>query len=213
MTGPDLLVSEPTDSPLGTLLFAHGAGGPMDSDAMNRFAAAVVAERVRVVRFEFPYMAARRTGARKPPPKAETLIPAYRAALVATRGRFDGPLVMGGKSLGGRVAVMTAADLEGQTERSPLAVFVLGYPFHPPGKLEATRLAPLNAARLPVVICQGTRDPFGTRDEVGGYPLPATVAIRWMEDGDHDLRPRRASGFSWADHIAAAAGVVRGLLA
>lgn len=213
MTGPDLLVTEPGGPAVGTLLFAHGAGGPMDSDAMNRFAAAAAAVGVRVVRFEFPYMAARRTGARKPPPKAETLVPAFRDALAAARERFDGPLVIGGKSLGGRVAVMAAADLGRGVERPPVAVFVFGYPFHPPQKPEATRLAPLEAARLPVVIGQGTRDPFGTREEVGGYALPASVAIHWMEDGDHDLRPRRASGFAWADHLASAAAIVRSLLA
>jgi len=208
VTGPDLpalLVDAPAAA-RGTLLFAHGAGAPMDSDWMAAATAALVGAGLRVVRFEFPYMAARRTGARRPPPKAETLVPAYRAAIDTVLARFDGPVLIGGKSLGGRVATITAAD---PLDQRVAGVVALGYPFHPPGAPEKLRLAPLAAARLPVTIVQGERDPFGARAEVEGYDLPAGVAIRWCADGDHDLAPRRASGHTLAGHLdtAAAAAV------
>jgi predicted alpha/beta-hydrolase family hydrolase len=198
---PDLLVSAPAD-PAATLLLAHGAGAAMDSPAMAGFAAALVEAGLRVVRFEFSYMAARRSGARKPPPKAEGLVPEFVAALDDTLARFPGPVLIGGKSMGGRIAVMAAgAPLDPRV----LAVAVYGYPFHPPSDPEKTRLAPLLAARLPVLIAQGTRDPFGGRDDVGTYALPPSVSVRWFEDGDHDLAPRKASGFTQEDHWRSAA--------
>src|SRR4051812_12005089 len=86
-----------------TIMLAHGAGAPMDSASMNATAKALAAAEFRVARFEFAYMAARRSGERRPPPKAETVIPEYIAA-VDDLGPTDGPLIIGGKSMGGRVA-------------------------------------------------------------------------------------------------------------
>ncbi|WP_181700801.1 alpha/beta family hydrolase [Chthonobacter albigriseus] len=210
MSTPDLLVTEPAGEPAGTLLLAHGAGAPMDSATLEAAAAALAGQGVHVVRFEFPYMAARRTGSRRPPPKAETLVDDYRAAVDATLARFGGPLLIGGKSLGGRVSVLAAGTV---LDSRVLGVVVYGYPFHPPGKPEATRLAPLSDCRLPVTILQGSRDPFGTAEDVAAYPLPATVTVRWFEDGDHDLKPRKASGRTLSGHLETAAAVVRRLFA
>lgn len=204
MTGTALLVDAPA-APGGTLVLAHGAGAPMDSAWMAAATAALVGAGLRVVRFEFPYMAARRDGVRLPPPRAESLLPAYRAALADVLARFDGPVLIGGKSLGGRVATMTAAA---PLDPRVVGVVALGYPFHPPGAPDKLRLAPLAAARLPVTIVQGERDPFGNRGEVEGYDLPTGVAIRWCADGDHDLAPRRASGHTLAGHLDAAAAAV-----
>nr|WP_126541900.1 alpha/beta family hydrolase [Oharaeibacter diazotrophicus] len=206
---PALLVDAPV-VPRGTLVLAHGAGAPMDSAWMASATAALVEAGLRVVRFEFPYMAARRDGARRPPPKADSLVPAWRAALDVVLARFDGPVLIGGKSLGGRVATMTAAD---PLDPRVVGVVALGYPFHPPGAPEKLRLAPLAAARLPVTIVQGERDPFGNRVEVAGYDLPAGVAIRWCADGDHDLAPRRASGHTLAGHLATATAAAVAALA
>ncbi|NEJ72789.1 alpha/beta fold hydrolase [Rhizobium phaseoli] len=182
-----------------TILLAHGAGGPMDSASMAAAAEALAAAGFRVIRFEFAYMAARRTGGRKPPPRAETLIPEYEAA-IAELG-VSGPLIIGGKSMGGRVASMIADDLHGRGKIAGL--LCLGYPFHPPGQPEKLRTAHLKGLATPALICQGTRDEFGTRDEVPGYDLSDRIEILWLEDGDHDLKPRKTvSGFSAADHLA-----------
>ncbi|MGV4791231.1 alpha/beta fold hydrolase [Rhizobium sp. F40D2] len=182
-----------------TILLAHGAGAPMDSVSMTAAAEALAGVGFRVVRFEFAYMAARRTGDRKPPPRAETLNPEYEAA-IAELG-VDGPLIIGGKSMGGRVASMIADDLYGRGKIAGL--LCLGYPFHPPGQPTKLRTAHLKGLVTPALICQGTRDEFGTRDEVPGYDLSGKIEILWLEDGDHDLKPRKKiSGFSAADHLA-----------
>ena len=195
-----------------TILLAHGAGAPMDSAALNATAKALADVRLRVARFEFGYMAARRTDAgRKPPPRAETLIPEYRAAVAALGDK--GPLIIGGKSMGGRVASMVADEL--YAAGSIKGLLCLGYPFHPPGKPEQLRTKHLVALKTPTLICQGTRDEFGTRDEVPNYALSEQIELFWLEDGDHDLKPRKTiSGFSAADHLKAvgdkvAAWVVR----
>ncbi|HWK64516.1 MAG TPA: alpha/beta family hydrolase [Rhizobiaceae bacterium] len=190
-----------------TILLAHGAGAPMDSGSMTATAQALAARGFRVARFEFSYMASRRQGARKPPPRAETLNPEYREA-VAELGAA-GPLIIGGKSMGGRIASMVADDLHQQGAIAGL--LCLGYPFHPPGKPDQLRTKHLAGLKTPTLICQGTRDEFGTRDEVAGYTLSPAIEILWLEDGDHDLKPRKSvSGFSAADHLATLARAVSG---
>src|SRR3954467_11485406 len=100
----DFLFDGPGQAPV-TILLAHGAGAPMDSASMTATAKALAAEGLRVARFEFGYMAARRpAGGRKPPPRAETLNPEYQAAIAALGARTL--LIIGGKSMGGRVASM-----------------------------------------------------------------------------------------------------------
>lgn len=190
------------DAPFATLLLAHGAGAPMDAAMMNRCTESLCQAGFRVARFEFAYIAARRSGQRKPPPKAEMLVDEYRAAVAALD--IAGPLVIGGKSMGGRVASLVADELHADGKVAGL--FCLGYPFHPPAKPEQLRTAHLRDLRTPALICQGTRDPFGTQDEVAGYDLPASIEIRWFEDGDHDLKPRKSvAGLTHADHLAAMA--------
>lgn len=182
-----------------TLLLAHGAGAAMDSPAMEGIAGALASAGLRVARFEFGYMALRReTGTRRPPPKAETLVAEYRAAVAALAAR--GPLVIGGKSMGGRVASMVADELH--AAGSVAGLLCLGYPFHPPDRREQLRTQHLEQLATPALICQGTRDPFGSREEVAGYRLSPSVEILWLEDGDHDLRPRkRVTGLTAGDHL------------
>jgi predicted alpha/beta-hydrolase family hydrolase len=189
-----------------TILLAHGAGAAMDSASMTAASAALTAKGFRVARFEFGYMAARRsTQSRKPPPRAELLMDEYRAAIAGLKAK--GKLVIGGKSMGGRVASMIADE---QLAAGRIAgLFCLGYPFHPPGKPESLRTAHLATMRTPALVCQGTRDIFGSKDEVPFYPLSKSIEIHWFEDGDHDLKPRKAiSGFSHADHMRSMAEAV-----
>lgn len=193
-------------SAAATILLAHGAGAPMDAPGMTAIAEALAAQNLRVVRFEFAYMAGRRTeGTRRPPPRADTLIPEYNEAIDALQE--GGPLIIGGKSMGGRVASMIA-DALFETDRIA-GLLCIGYPFHPIGKPETLRTAHLQNLQTPTLICQGTRDPFGSTDEVSTYELSPAIQVTWFDDGDHDLKPRkRISGYSHADHMHAMAHAV-----
>jgi hypothetical protein len=182
-----------------TLLLAHGAGAPMDSPSLTAAAKAVAGAGFRVARFEFDYMARRRREAgRRPPPRAEKLIPEYIAAVDALGAK--GPLVIGGKSMGGRVASMVADGLFASGKVR--ALLCLGYPFHPPGKPEQLRTGHLAELATPTLIVQGARDAFGTREDVSLYTLSPAIEILWLEDADHDLKPRKShSGLLAADHL------------
>ncbi len=116
-------------------------------------------------------------------------------------------LIIGGKSMGGRVASMIADELF--AEGAIAGLVCLGYPFHPPGKPMQLRTKHLAELKTPTLICQGTRDEFGTQEEVAGYTLSDKIEILWLEDGDHDLKPRKTiSGFSAADHLKTMADAV-----
>lgn len=197
---PDIRLDGPEDGP--TLALAHGAGVGMDSPFMAAFAEGLAARGVRVARFEFPYMAQRRIDGKKRPPSAQAkLLASFRAVVDALGGPQQ--VALGGKSMGGRMASLLAAEYEAAGTPVP-GVVVLGYPFHPPGKPETLRIEHLQRLRTPTLICQGDRDPFGTRAEVPGYGLPATVQLHWAPDGDHDLSPRKRSGHDTEGNWAAA---------
>jgi predicted alpha/beta-hydrolase family hydrolase len=186
-----------------TLVLAHGAGAAMDSRGMTALATRIADRGIRVVRFEFGYMAGRRDGVRRPPPRADTLLDEYRAVLAEVGGT---PLI-GGRSMGGRVASMVAADDD------VAGLVCVSYPWHPPAKPDQPRIAHLEHLATPTLIVQGTRDPFGTPDEVAGYPLAPAIDILWLEDGDHDLTPRKSvSGFTAAQHLDTAADAVAGFV-
>jgi uncharacterized protein len=191
------------------LLLAHGAGAPMTSPFLEKMTLLLVERGLAVSRFEFPYMAARREGGkRRPPPLAERLMDDYAetvAALVATLPP-DQALLIGGKSMGGRVASLVADKLF--AEGNIAGLVCLGYPFHPPGKPDNLRTAHLEMLRCPALIVQGERDPFGTRSEVEAYALSPEIQFHWAADGDHDLGPRGGSGFTRAGNLAAAADAV-----
>jgi len=195
---PHLLIDGPADAPL-TVALAHGAGAAMDSAFMQAFAEGLAARGLRCVRFEFPYMAERRVdGKKRPPNRAPLLLETWRAVI-----DHLGPenLVIGGKSMGGRIASMIARTLE--DEGAPVKGLVcLGYPFHPPGKPEKAveRLAHLTDIRSPTLILQGTRDTFGGREQVPVSALSNAVRVTWLEDGDHGFKPRKKSGRSEAQN-------------
>ncbi|MCC6385804.1 MAG: dienelactone hydrolase family protein [Dehalococcoidia bacterium] len=178
------LADGPADAPV-TLVLAHGAGAPMDSAFMDTFAAGLGQRGLRVVRFEFPYMQARReSGSRRPPDREAVLLQAWRTVFA----ELGGAVAVGGKSMGGRMASMVADELGAR------ALVCLGYPFHAPGRPGKPRIAHLAGLRTPALIVQGTRDPFGGRDDVATYDLSPSIEIHWVEDGDHDLAPRKAAG-------------------
>ena len=170
-----------------TFLFAHGAGGAMDTPFMSKVARAIAAKGIRVGRFEFPYMAARREGKRKGAPDREPVLLASWREAIAQAGGSDS-VAIGGKSLGGRMASLIA------DEQRVRALLCFGYPFHPPGQPDRLRTKHLETLSTPSLILQGERDPFGTRDDVAGYSLSPAIRIEWMTDGDHSFKPRAASG-------------------
>ncbi len=141
---------------------------------------------IQVVRFEFPYMAARRHG-KGGGPDREPVLRATWAAVVAELGG-GGNVYIGGKSMGGRIASMVADELRVR------GLCCLGYPFHPPGQLEKVRTAHLATLLTPALIVQGERDPFGNRQDVAGYTLSPAIEVHFVTDGDHSLEPRKRSG-------------------
>jgi len=205
----DFLVDAQPD-PFAMLLLAHGAGAAMDSDFMTAMAERLAARGVAVARFEFPYMARRRAeGSKRPPDRMPVLLSAFAEAARDARGRFPGlPLVIGGKSMGGRAAAMAAPDI------APRAVVCLGYPFHAAGKTETPpeRLAPLLSPPCPVLLVQGDRDALGSAADVAALnPVPSARVV-WIPDGDHSLKPRKKSGLSAEDALDRAAEAVAAFL-
>ncbi len=190
---PDFLWTRPDDTAIATLLLAHGAGATMDSTFMGRLASALAAEGIASARFEFAYMAQRRTGgAKRPPPKAEKLVGEFQAALQQLLTETPGPILIGGKSMGGRVAAMLSGGASLPARVTGVACF--GYPFHPTGKADAEwRISPLEEAKRPVQILQGDRDPFGSQAELEAISLPDHIALHYLEDGNHDFGPRGKS--------------------
>ena len=176
--------------PVARLLLAHGAGAPMDSDFMNALAAALAKQGISTLRFEFPYMAARRGGAgKRPPDRAPVLLDCWREAFERAREKGgDLPLLVGGKSMGGRMASLVADEL------GVAGLCCYGYPFHPPGRTDKLRTEHLLSLVTSALILQGTRDPFGKPALVDGLALSASVRVHWLDDGDHDFKPRKASG-------------------
>jgi uncharacterized protein len=201
----DFMIDGPEDAAV-TVILAHGAGAPMDSGSLTATAEGLVGAGSRVARFEFGYMASRRTASgRKPPPRAEKLKAEYIAAIDAVGAK--GSLIIGGKSMGGRVASMVADELFASGRIRGLLCF--GYPFHPPDKPGQVRTKHLADLKTPALIVQGTRDLFGTQADVSGYQLSAAIEFLWLEDGDHDLKPRkRISGLTAADHLKTTAEAV-----
>lgn len=178
-----------------TVVLAHGAGAPSDSPFLTRIAGGLAAAGLCVVRFDFPYMERRRRGGRTggPPDPPPVLRERWLAVIEAVGGAGD--LVIGGKSLGGRVATLVADEV------GVAGLVCLGYPFHPPGRPERLRTAHLGALRTPTLIVQGERDPFGGPDEIAGYDLSEAIRIHFLTDGDHSFKPRARSGRTLDDNL------------
>ena len=196
MSELSFLTDGPANAP-DRLVLAHGAGAPMDSPTMEAIANGVAAAGIRVVRFEFPYMRRRRDGGRRrPPDRQAVLLETWHEVIDALGGAAK--LVIGGRSMGGRMASLIA-DAVGAR-----GLVCLGYPFHPPGKPERLRTEHLAGLRTPTLIVQGERDTFGSKDEVGGYDLSGAIRVHWLSDGDHSFVPRKKSGHTADGHLAEA---------
>lgn len=190
----------------GRVILGHGAGAPMDHDFMQSLTDLLVAEGLEVIRFEFPYMAERRLSGKKRPPDRMPRLIEHLQHVVAEVDDGKVPLYLAGKSMGGRVATMVLESTPAK------AVFVFGYPFHPPGKPDNLRTEHLQEISKPVYIFQGERDAMGSSAEVSGYNLSSEVNLHWLADANHDLKPRKASGHTQAEHLAACADLIGELI-
>ena len=169
---PELLFDGPSSADW-TVALAHGAGAGMTTPFLNTFAAGLASRGLRVARFEFPYLVeSRRTGKKRPPDREAVLRTTWQQ-VVELLGRER--LVIGGKSMGGRMASLIA------DEAGIAGLVCLGYPFHPVGKPERLRVEHLQTIKTPTLIVQGTRDSFGNREEVratGCRRLSACIGSR-----------------------------------
>ena len=169
-----------------TIILAHGAGTDKEHPFMAAFAGKLASRGFRVIRFDFPYMIkARYSGKRHPPDRQVVLIEAWQTMIEWVSAE---KVIIGGKSLGGRIASLVADKMSVQ------GLVCLGYPFHAPGKPEKPRTEHLATLATPTLICQGTRDPFGRQDEVETYKLSNTIKFQWLDDGEHSFKPRKNSG-------------------
>ena len=190
-----------------TLILGHGAGAGQTSDFIMSFASGLTAHGVDMVTFNFLY---REQGRRIPDPN-DKLEACYRAVIEAVREQMNSgrdALAIGGKSMGGRIASQVAAagigDLAG--------LVFLGYPLHPPGRPDRLRAKHLSDIKAPMLFVQGSRDAFGTPDELRPIvtPLEPPADVYPVEGGDHSFKVRKGAGVSQEDiyraiqdHIAA----------
>ena len=191
------------------IIVAHGAGAGSESPFLEVLTGLIADRGIAVTRFEFAYMAGRRTGgSKRPPSKAEALVGEYWSALhdVRTASPPGQTILIAGKSLGGRVASLIADEAYAQGLASGLVC--LGYPFHPPKLPEKLRTTHLENLLCPALIVQGDRDPFGNRQEVERLNLAPQIKLAWIGDGDHDFGPRGASGFTRKGNLVVAADAV-----
>jgi len=186
------------------IVLAHGAGAGRRSPFMTACADGLSRRGLRVGLFDFPYMAEmEQAGRRRPPNPMPVLVACWKAIFRQTGSQ---PLVIGGKSMGGRVASLIA------DECAAAGLVCLGFPFHAPARAPGSRIAHLADLETPTLICQGERDPFGSRPEVAGYLLAPTIQLVWLPDGDHGFKPRRASGHTETGNLETALDAVTGFV-
>lgn len=205
MNTTDFIVDQP-EKPVARLLLAHGAGASMQSEYLQQLAILLAAQSIEVWRFNFAYMAKTVAGQKQPPAKVATLL--QEIAVLIAQLPDDLPLFIGGKSMGGRVATLLAADAA-LLPATVKGVVVFGYPFCPPAKKQlgiTPRTAHFTEVQKPVLIVQGERDAFGAPEDLAGHSWPL-VQISWLEGGDHDLKTLKRHGHTQAQLLAQAAAI------
>ncbi len=196
----------PESGPL--FVFAHGAGAPAQSAFMQQVSEGLAVEGIRVARFNFPYSTKSLEDGKRRPPDRQPKLLAHFAEQLQLLGK---PAIIGGKSMGGRMASLLAANVDNVDQSNGALIkgcACLGYPFHPNAKPDKLRIDHLPNIRQPILIIQGTRDSMGNQQEVQAYPLPSAIQWHWLADGNHDFKPRVASGFSHPQHLDTAVKVL-----
>jgi hypothetical protein len=185
------IVNGPSNAAL-TILLAHGVGVGMDTPFMNHIAEGLGALGWNVRRFEFPYMVKSRENGKKSPPNP---LPKLQESFEQELKACTGPVVLAGKSMGGRVATTI---LERSTA---IGCIALGYPFHPPGKPDSLRIEHLQVIQKPLLILQGERDPFGKKEECPQQWLPTHCKLNWIPDGEHSFKAPKKSEATTEGHL------------
>ncbi len=173
----------PAHPAAAALVLAHGAGAGQHSSFMVRAASGLAERGVSVATFDFAYV----TAGRRVPDRAPILEAAWRDAIAAARRQLPAlPLYIGGKSMGGRIATHIAS----QGGAGPLAgIVLLGYPLHPPGRPDQRRDAHLTAIAEPMLFLQGSRDSFGSGEEIAALlPSLQHARLELVEGGDHSFK-------------------------
>jgi predicted alpha/beta-hydrolase family hydrolase len=194
-----------TADPIGLVVLGHGAGGGIDAPDLVAVSAELTVAGWAVTRVEQPY----RVAGRRAPVPAPRLDAAFSAVVAAVRARFPrGPLILGGRSSGARVACRTAGDTGAD------GVLALAFPLHPPAHPDRSRAGELAGVRVPVLVVQGERDSFGAPAAFTLAGLPDSVEVIGVP-GDHSLRrgPDRLGAIvtAWAAGIAARGDALEGL--
>ena len=185
------------------VLLAHGAGADMNASTLTSVTDALAAAKMPSLRFNFPYKAAGRRGPDRPP----VLEAAVRDAIdeLAKRTKLTPDrFVLGGRSMGGRICSMVAA------ESGALGLALLGYPLHPPGKPDQLRVDHFAKLKLPVLFASGTRDAFGTPEELkkNAKKIKGPVTFHWIDTADHGFKPLKSSGISQPQALTGVADAV-----
>jgi predicted alpha/beta-hydrolase family hydrolase len=203
----DLAYQGPKRGADRAVLLAHGAGADMNAATLTTVADALAAAGVPSLRFNFPYRAAGRRAPDRPP----VLEAAVREAAAELARRTKLPverLVLGGRSMGGRICSIVAADADEPI--AALGLVLLGYPLHPPGHPEKLRIEHFPGMHSPVLFVSGTRDAFGTPQELKRYAkkVKGPAAFHWVETGDHGFKPLKSSGATVESVLGEVAGAV-----
>ncbi len=189
----------PAAESVGLMMLGHGAGGGVTAHDLGLATDVALEVGLAVALVEQPYRVA---GRRAPAPPAQ-VDTAWRAVAEHLRGSMTGePLIVGGRSFGGRVACRTAADV------GAVGVLCLAFPLHPPGRPEKSRLAELTAVAVPTLVVQGDRDPFGLPDP-DSLPVGITLTV---VSGDHSLKKDavaiRSAIAAWLRHVIGGDGAI-----
>ncbi|MEO7454495.1 MAG: alpha/beta fold hydrolase [Fimbriimonadales bacterium] len=188
-----LLVTPRAEIPIATdggdvtaIVLAHGAGSHMEHRTMLWLSGLLREADAGVVRFNFAYRAL----GKPMPDRMPVLMETYRAVIADVRARLSPQrLIIGGHSMGGRVASMIAAEGD-----APDGLLLFGYPLHPPGKFDKLRDAHLPLIKCPVLQFSGTRDEFCRRDLMEAVPVGENYKVVWVDGADHSYSISKASG-------------------
>jgi hypothetical protein len=188
------------------LVLAHGAGAGMHHDFMNAISDALARRGCATLRYQFPYMEA---GRRAPSPRPVLLATVRAAIEKGAKLAGDLPLLAGGKSMGGRMTSLVAAE---QTPPGVRGLVFLGFPLHPAGKPSSERAAHLPDVRVPMLFLQGTRDKLAEPDRLRPIlrALGRRATLHEIEEGDHSFHAPKRTGKTDADVIEELADAVTG---
>ena len=197
------IIYTPHKETIARLILAHGAGAGNRHEFMESFASQLAKTGIEVHSINFPYMQMAYELDKKRPPNANAQLAAYYKSLVLELSS-DLPLFIAGKSMGGRIASQILTDKE--VEEKVSGCFVLGYPFTPPGKPEKLpdRTKHFSDIKTPVLILQGERDTFGSKELLSKITLPKVFSVEWITSGDHSFKPLKKSGVTLEDNIESA---------